>query len=572
EALSEEKALQTNGNLVARSSGYVTYIKDFSDSDMVSSGENIVIISDYEDTYVKLDAYTNDSDRITENYHYFYALIDGERYELEPYDYLPIELSMAQGKGVYLNARMKLSDGGELPEVGSDFSVLFYRELSENVLVIGKDSVYEDDKGDFVYVKTDEGKEMRYVELGNSDMNYVEVLSGLSEGEWVYYTSGSVIPESYEEYTVSLQDYTVYGASEFYTVRDSKRKKIFSMYEGQITEVYVEQGEVVEKGQLICTVKTNEGSALLTEMSNSIDSFKSGYAEGVKAYEEAILLKEQEIEAAYIASQNPPVEQNVATDTDAPMAPDEGVYEPYYYEQLCCQLEVMKLNHELEKINYDYNIALMVKNYNTVSCNNDGNGTMMIYAEEEGKLSNVNIKAGKNIYVGDRLFNIEIPSKHMVELRVENIPADNLYMNQTVKFTNPTTDKSYTGTVIGTTGSVEYFYFTSIDDKMYMTSNITNGDARFYIEMPGEFYDEPEDYAVGYPVIFMKDVVVVPKDAVYIEEQIEKLYHYVWKIVDGEFVKQYVQLLPTDGKSVSEICILSGLKEGDKIILEKGEE
>ena len=64
---------------------------------------------------------------------------------------------------------------------------------------------------------------------------------------------------------------------------------------------------------------------------------------------------------------------------------------------------------------------------------------------------------------------------------------------------------------------------------------------------------------------FLHDVIAVPSDFVKTETDAvntEKVWSYVWRIVDGELVKQYVSVDDAlSGKQ--QTVILSGLKEGD---------
>ena len=601
--LSEYAKIQGNGSLVASHSGYVTYIKDLADSDMVNGCENIVVISDYNDCYIEvLD--TDKSKKLEKNYPVIYTEIGGQKYNLKEYEYLPEELHLAQSRTLSPTLRLKYESEGKELVPGTNLPVFFQKTITEDVLVVGNDSLYQDEKGDFVYVKNGEGKEIRYVELGDVDTFYSEVVSGLSEGEMVYYSSDSVLPENYQEYVVDYSDFKLTDKSDFYTIKDTTTKKFYSEYEGQIESVAVTQGQEVNVGELICVIRTNEGSATLTEMYNNIINFKAAHVANVKAFDESITAKEDEIEAAYIARQaannqaesapdattgdqstpaTPTDAVPTATSTDAqmPITSEDEVTQatstdanleatpgdaqeppsPYLYEELNCQLEVIKLNKQLEEVNYLHQLTVMETEYNKVSCNNDGNGAINIYAKTSGKVSNLNLKVGKNVKQGDRLFNIETPADSMVELRVK----ETLQINQQVEFVKG--DSSYKGTVVGVNGNDNSFYFTEIDNKVYISTN-SGQQARYFVKMDNQgFYDLKNDYVAKYAKSEIKEAIVIPGHMVYQETKVKSgvgnvTYNYVWKQVNGELVKQYVQSIgPVGGKD--NVCILSGVNQGD---------
>ena len=623
EEIAKQQKIAGDGTLVASHSGYVTYIKDLVDSDTVNSCDNIVIISDYEDCYIELPG-DEKGHKLEKIYPVYYTIKDGKRQMLKLYEYLPEELMTAQARSLTPPIRMKYEGEGDMPEVGSNVPVFLQKTETKDSLIVGNDSLYEDEQGDFVYVKNGEGKEIRYVEVGASDTFYTEVISGLSEGEMVYYTSDSVLPESYEEYTVGYGDYLATEESDFYSIKETTRKKFYSEYEGQIENIAVTQGQEVSVGDLICTIRTNEGSASLTQMYNGIINFKAAHVATMEAINKSISEKEDEIEAAYIArkqaeeeagnaddnsgdeSENNGTngsdetnssgdgEMSTPTDATAPQATpidatssggnaeaditttptdatptdaEEEKVSPYLYEELNCQLEVLKLNKQLEELNYTYQLGVMEQQYNKVSCNNDGNGAVNIYAKRSGKITNLNLKLGKNIKVGDRLFNIEVPSSSLVELRSE----DALKINQSIIFVHG--DSTYEGTVVGINGNDGSFYFTHIDNKVYISNNSGDQAARYFVKMDDEkFYGLDKDYVARYPKKSIKNSVVIPGNYVYREDRVKAgegtvTYTFVWKIVDGQLVKHYVQCVGTAGYT-EDVCIISGLKAGDVIAVE----
>ena len=188
----------------------------------------------------------------------------------------------------------------------------------EDVLYVGNDSIYEDDQGSFVYVKNGEQREQRYIETGVSDTVNTEVISGLSEGEKVYYTSEAAWPDAYEEYTVSAPtNYDSMFYTNRYAIADTMRINYTSPYEGTIQEICVSNGDYVQKGDVLLKVRTNEGSAKLAEMRSGIEDMKENRTKAVQAHENTLRSLQQEKQAALTAGQTP-----LATGTDAQKATD----------------------------------------------------------------------------------------------------------------------------------------------------------------------------------------------------------------------------------------------------------
>lgn len=580
--VAEQQEIIDNGTLVARASGYVTYVKDISASSQVSNTENVVVISDYDDCYVELQDTTVEKSLFDE-YPICYTNVGGKKSNLKEYKYSANELLVAQSRSKYPNIRLKYENEADMPEAGTNVPVLLQKEISENVLIVGNDSLYQDEQGDFVYVKDGDKKEIRYVELGMADKYNSEVLSGLSEGEQVFYSSESVLPESYVEYPVEMTDLTSYMYTSSYSLEDTRQLRYFSEYEGLVVDIMVEQGAEISEGDLICTIKTNEGSARLMEMSNEITAFKENYEEACRSYDEQIAELEKQM-AEYLLNANQPEEpeepEATATDAEAsgPETPgteveteEEPPQDPYLYEELGCRIEQIKIDKKISEINYNYQIKIMEAEYTKASCNNDGTGTVMIYAESAGKLANISITPGKLVKLGDKMFNIEVPASKKISLRVN----DALEFNQLVTFTESETGKTYTGKVSGTTGAASgsSCYLTTLDDKVYVTESISgSGSERFYITMDNkEFYDSSEKCVAEYSDNTICNTVVLPRGMVYTEVDSYTLQEvfYVWRVMDGELVKQYVDAISTIVAGETVYCVLNGLKPGNVLAQEK---
>ena len=148
-----------------------------------------------------------------------YTMIDGKRYDLEEYSYTNQEIAAAQSasKLPYVRFKLKGADNKKILKTGTDTPLYFSTSDATQVLVVGNDSLYQDGDKYFVYVKTESSdKERRDIKIGASDDNYTEVVSGLSEGELVYYDSDSAIPSDYTTYDIKLNNFKKTRTSRYY--------------------------------------------------------------------------------------------------------------------------------------------------------------------------------------------------------------------------------------------------------------------------------------------------------------------------------------------------------------------
>lgn len=602
ESIAEQQEIVTDGTLVAQVSGYVTYTKDISSGGSVTNAENVVIVSDYENCYVEMTDITvsEDFQRNFMPYDQYYTEIAGKKYNLREYEYAPNELVVIEDKAMYPNMRMQFEDKSALPEAGTNIPVFMTGDIVEDVLVVGNDSLYQDSQGDFVYVKKDESRELRYVELGKSGDNYTEVISGLSEGEMVYYSSGAILPEQYTEFEVQPSDYEPKRTAETYTIENTKNKIYYSEYEGRITSLNVREGDAISAGDLVCTIQTNEGSARLAELSNAINELKQNYQNTEKGYADQIQTLENQMAALMTQQPTPeqqpeqqptPQPEETATGTDAvpedtgttgepgsteapgstetsgsteePGSTETPPQDPNLYQELALQIEQVKAEEKKNTLNYNYDLGYQEAEYQKASQNNNGSGTINIYAETAGTVTGININEGKNVKAGDRMFNIGVSASDKVQFR----SSDALHLNQTLVFCVDGSDKTYTGKISGITGDTTRVYVTTVDDKVYLTNNLSDSNTkRYYVKMDDEtFYTAEDKCKIEYSVNSIKNTFVLPEGVVHSEqdEKGENVYYYVWRIVDGNLVKQYVTTTTDEYNGMKNECVINGLKAGD---------
>lgn len=259
--IDEKESLETDNKLVAEQDGYVTYAKSLTDTDSsdegggsISSGENVVIISDYNTPYIEITGEQITRDGYA-NFNTMYTMIDGKRYELEEYKYSNQEIAAAQSasKLPYVRFKLKDVDNSKILKTGTLTPLYFSTSTAANVLVVGNDSLYEEGDKYFVYVKTDSSdKEKREIKIGAQDDNYTEVKSGLSEGDLVYYDSDSTIPSDYTTYEIKLGTFKTTGTSKSYKMVDTNQITYKAPVEGYFTQLDLAEGQEVKKA--ICCI------------------------------------------------------------------------------------------------------------------------------------------------------------------------------------------------------------------------------------------------------------------------------------------------------------------------------
>jgi multidrug efflux pump subunit AcrA (membrane-fusion protein) len=288
--IEEKEELSTNNTIVADHSGYVTYVKDISDDDTeVGSSDNVVIVSDYDEPYIEITGESVSKDGYSV-FNIMYTVIDGKKYDLEEYTYSNQELAAAQSASKLPYVRFKLKDAdSSVLKTGSTIPLYFSTSSASNVMVIGNDSLYTEGEQSFVYVKTDSNeKERRDIVIGVSDNNYTEVVSGLSEGDLVYYDSDSALPSTYTTYDVTLSDFKQSGSSSKYSLDDTNQIVYSAPVDGYFVEFDLTKGQEVKKGDLLFTIDSGGGSAELLDINSQITDAKETYDDEVEEYDDQI--------------------------------------------------------------------------------------------------------------------------------------------------------------------------------------------------------------------------------------------------------------------------------------------
>lgn len=538
--MAAQQEIIDSGTLVSDCSGKVAYIKNIAESRYVGANENVVIICDSDETYIELDVKVNEYKY--SSYELKYLQIGGNRYGASELLYSPQELAVAKVRDSYPNVRIACPEGVAL-NIGDTYPVYFCEKDLGSVLIVGNDSLYSDDGGSFVYVKASgQGREKRYIETGSSDDNYTEVVSGLSEGEQVFYESASVMPSDYTEYQAKLSDFEIGNFSQKYELADTLDLLQNSEYEGELTEICVEKGQEVAKGDLLYIIDSGEGKAALMQAQIAIEREKEAYAGELERFE-----KERE----RLENENSSV--------------------------TACDISILDYQKRLSVYSHERNLAALQKRYDELHEGNDGSGKISVYSSLDGTVKNIEANVRDKVAPGDNILTIAVESNPKMYVRMapreSQMPGGGIapsvgYLDNIADFGEiiyfDFAQERYTGECIGWTvggaNSGKTYLFT--DDKgVHLTHSVSYDDrAGFYVKLYDDYaYDMPLNGTVNFLYVSMTDVMVLPVGMVKKESDGKT---FVWRVKDGQLVKQYV-LVDENIANGQEQVILSGISPGD---------
>lgn len=536
-------ALIADGTLKANHSGEVVYTKSLTVSRNAGTGENVVVVADTEDLAIEL------KDVTVQNYKYKdvlekYMLQSGERVPVTEREYSTDELVLAKINNNYPNVLIEKPEGVEL-KAGELYPIYFEEKRAEHVLLVGNNSLYQEDGENYVYVGTgDDTREKRKVTTGVSDDHNTQIVEGLEEGEAVYYETMERMPSDYTEYMVERSDFQVENHGLKLSRADKNARVYLAAKEGEIVKIAVEKDAEVKKGDLLYIINTGEGKAAITEAANAIETENTTYQK-----------QQTDYDAQLIELQN-------ATDSVS----------DYDRQMITLQKEVAEADHS-------YTLQQLQAAYDTLSRGNDGTGKLSVYADEDGQVSKIIVWEGDTVEAGDEILKMKGEASDLLLVQMVSSKSVTVYTDDIAEAGEPVSitsgDTTYTGTCVGFaagSNNLDEGCIYTDEDGVHYTFQTTSGyDApAFYVRMDDEITDDMgKGGSVDFPYISMEDVVVLPAGMIYEEKDAmnpKKVSYFVWKVEEGHLVKQYVLLddtLTGNGK-----VVLTGVEAGDVLARE----
>ena len=601
--LTKQKEERAKLTFTAPHSGEVTFLRDISSGNAVAGYENVAVISDFSDLYIEVPTVTTDQFRFG-SYPEQYMLADGQKHKITEYAYTSAELGLAENSGTYPVMRFRAEN--YTGEVGAKIPLYFVNTICSDVLAVSNDSIYRE--GDFAYcyvLSADGQRERRDVEVGQRDLAYTEILSGLSEGEAVFYDNKSVIPVNYKEYTVQTRDYREEYSSQHVSALLTAADIYTSAWTGTVTEVMAKATEAVEKGQEMVRIAVPVKRGELADAANAIADAKAGYESEMKNYRE----QEAELRAAIAeAESGNAVTENVppaVEESGEPDAPEgEELDDPndteedsegnsderqasgtdteelrrlrdarYRKEQLQLDLEILQLERKLSEENYANRKKQLDREYSQLS-GSGVDGEAVIKAENAGSVGQIVPSVTGTVYEGQYLMTVIREGKKLLRISMpksrgqEPLPAAK--PGQTIRFTSD--EKTFTGKCVAANGYSDRIYLFTRDGKEYITWSspyAAGSSEQFFVEVDGEYPEEFSEVVAAFDGCIIHGGTPVPAKAIYTEndQMTEKTSTYVWKVTESGLVKEEVTVL-SNTRFVEEKLILSGLKPGDVIAVE----
>lgn len=164
-------------------SGTVVGIAQINAGSGVQSDKKIIAVGDPSQLILKCDYISTSEVKKCSD---VYAMVNGKRIEVE---FKPIdkeEYTRLTGAGETVYSSFEIKGETEGIEVGDLAVIVMVKDQRENVLSVPKSAVSKDELGNFVYVVENNTRNQTYIKTGMSDGAYVEVLSGVEEGDEIF--------------------------------------------------------------------------------------------------------------------------------------------------------------------------------------------------------------------------------------------------------------------------------------------------------------------------------------------------------------------------------------------------
>lgn len=536
EQLSQVEHALKDGALLATKSGYVTYVKDLSVSSELKLYETVVLLCDAKKTCLMVKEHMINE----EPYSACEAVyIKGKQgpISLTPIAYSNRELAYMEALKSYPSLCYELPENIDL-SLGEQVVVYYETKKQDKKLCVGLDSLYEEGQDTYVYVRTKEEEpdveEKRKVTLGERDNHYVQVIAGVTEGEWVRYENLSLQPNRQSAKAITLSDYTSKLSSEQCRWVSSKRQTVQAEEEIVVDKIYKKKGDTVKKNTPLFSVKRMGGKADIVALNIQIRRQRQSISDIEKEYQKQKL------------------------EQDA-----QGIKEPVSYQLLKEEytLNVMEQRRQLAKLLEE--LALLRRR-------NDGSGEKVYYAEKAGTISDLYLEEGEQYKEGDALYTLELPAKKLLKVELASA-KEALSLSNTAKLFSKVELSVKDGT---REGSCVFNYMQETThictrDKEVIESRLEQEEQRcFYVDTG--LGEDKTPFTVTKATFMGKQVrQVVLLSSLYIHQEDNfttgEVSYFVWKQIDGVAVKEYITL-DEDMLTGDAVIIYTGLEENDLVM------
>jgi len=273
------KTLQKNRSTATVSSkldGTVVAVASFGSGDYVVPDRPVAAVADMSQKFLKCEYINNTTIKKAKD---VYALIDGRRVEVEHVPLSADEYNSASANGGKAYSTFKLPADADNVKVGDYAVIVVMSNLRENVISISKSAVHKDESGNFVYVLRGNESVRQAVQIGFADGVYMEILSGLEEGDRVL--NSSVTAWGTQTVKIGRGDYSSNFSDRAELTYSSSSWQKNSIKNGTVyfVEGYFDQFQHVDKGQVVAKVRVEPDSLALTRNETRLTRLKERLAD-----------------------------------------------------------------------------------------------------------------------------------------------------------------------------------------------------------------------------------------------------------------------------------------------------
>ena len=265
-----------NSTVLSRQKGVVANVRLLNYNDYMSPDRSMAAVADLNRKVLKCDFINKAEIGSAEK---VFAVIGGNRYDVE---YEPMESEeykrLEEENGRVFTTFHLPKEAGDV-ELGSYAAVVVITETRENALSVPKDAVKKEEDGSFVYVLKDGERVYTPVATGMQDGVYIEILSGLEEGDRVLTekeapTVGktAVLSLGSVEHEVTQQGVLVYPTQEWIGCPDIRGTVYFQ-------ELKVGLYQQVKKGDVLFTIRVKADEVALERLERTLQRQRERLAE-----------------------------------------------------------------------------------------------------------------------------------------------------------------------------------------------------------------------------------------------------------------------------------------------------
>ncbi len=573
EEIDRIQAKNTEQIFEAPHSGYVTYVKDVTQSNYAAASENILVISDTDDLYIEVPG-LGVHKYLYEKYKSKWINYNGKMVEITEHKYTNTELSFALS--VDRNPPVAFDAMGADLACGGDVVLYFMQGKATPCLSVGNDSIYRENGEEFVYVKgSGKENEKRTVILGDSDGLYTQVKSGLEEGELVAYNNTAAPPTKQDIAVASVTDYREIGESDYVDFA----YPYYDIYVARCDGLYqkIQDLGTASAGDSLFAIESLVESADTERARLEIANMDNERAKAEKEYE-----KEKEKLTKEVNKKDKFNKKTMATDTDA-------VYKYMYRsDRAKCDLDILEAKESLSQSEYSAGRYYAQLDYDKMLLGTGSSGEYSDYlveAPSSGRVTSVIHVKDEKLQKGQFVMSLERRFKDPEEEddktrllifvstsgkgKVTNTIDDTAKVGTDVTLIQE--NKSWKGKCIGINGVADRYTLFTRDGEAHSTYSkpfVKSVTYQFFVEMDSKLTEKDlKDVKIQFVGNGMDKVVTVP--SICIKTEIDQLSlderNYVWKLEGDQVVKEYVEIHKSSVAN-GVTYVLKGVEPGDKVL------